>query len=63
MRRPLFGRHGRVVVAVLCGWELVALTPGCPLPTLSQVVRSHPPVGVLLLGLLAHHWFVEAKES
>lgn len=59
MRRPLFGRHGHRVVAFFCGWELVALCPGSPVPTLSQVVKRHPSVGVLLLSLLGHHWFVE----
>lgn len=58
MRRPLFGRHGRMVVALLCGWELVALGPG-PLPTLSECVKRRPIVGVVLLGALAHHFFIE----
>lgn len=59
MRRPLFGRHGRMVVAALCGWELVALAPGSPVPTLSECVKRHPVFGAVLLGALIHHWYLE----
>lgn len=61
MRRELLGPAGPWVVRLLCGYELVALAPRSPLPTISTVVRRHPPVGVLLLGLLAQHWFLEAN--
>lgn len=59
LRRPAFGPHGRKVVAFLCAWELLALIPGSPIPTVSATVDRRPFVGALLLGLLAHHWFVE----
>lgn len=59
MRRPLFGRHGRTVVALFCGWELVALAPGSPVPTLSECVKRRPWVGALLVGALLHHWYLE----
>lgn len=63
MRRdPLLGPHGRKVVVVLCGWEIAALAPRSPLPTLSRVVQAHPSLGVLLIALLAHHWWVEVPE-
>jgi hypothetical protein len=60
LRRPPLGRYGRMVVGALCAYEVVALTT--PLPTISNVVRSAPPVGYVLLALLAHHWFVEDIE-
>ncbi len=62
LRQPLFGRHGKGVVAFFCGWELIALAPGSPVPTLSETVKRAPVVGVVIMGLLAHHWFVEAAE-
>lgn len=58
MRRPLFGRAGPFVVAAGCGWELVGLVSS-HVPTVSQAVRRRPVLGVVLIGLLAHHWFVE----
>lgn len=60
--RPAFGPHGRKVIAGLCGWELAALIPGSPVPTISQTVRSHPTFGWVLLALLGHHWFVEVEQ-
>lgn len=62
-RRPVFGPHGRKVVAFLCTWELSALTPGSPIPTVTETVRRVKPFGVLLLGLLAHHWYLEAADA
>lgn len=59
----MFGVHGRKVVAVLCGWELVALVPGSPVPTVSETVRRCPPLGAVLLCLLGHHWFVEVAPA
>lgn len=59
MHAPLFGRHGRKVVAALCGWELVALVPGSPVPTITQTVSRHPLFGAALLFLLADHWYLE----
>ena len=59
MRRALLGPLGPWVVRVLCAWELVALMPGSPVPTVSETVDRHPWFGLLLVGLLAHHWFVE----
>jgi len=58
-RRSPLGSHGRKVIAFLCAWELLALAPGSPVPTISQTVERYPLFGVLLLSLLAHHWFVE----
>jgi hypothetical protein len=63
IRRPLFGAHGRKVVAFLCGWELVALVPGSPVPTISNVVDRHRWVGATLLFILGHHWFIEVAET
>lgn len=62
MRRPAFGRHGRWVVAVCCTWELVALPQQSPVPTISETVDRHPWFGLILLGLLAHHWYLELEQ-
>jgi hypothetical protein len=59
LRQPPFGRHGNKVVAFLCGWELLALPHRSPIPTVSQTVGRAPVFGVALLGLLAHHWYLE----
>lgn len=61
LRQPVFGRHGRKVVAFLCTWELAALAPGSPIPTVSETVDRHPWFGLLLLLLLGHHWFFELR--
>jgi hypothetical protein len=61
LRRPPFGRHGKRVVALLCAYEVVALHT--PLPTITAIVRQFPLLGVLLLALLAHHWFIELEEE
>lgn len=61
LHAPAFGRHGKKVVIALCGWEILALT-ALPIPTLSATVRRYPSVGWLILGLLGHHWFLEAAE-
>ncbi len=63
VRRPALGRHGRKIIAGLCSWEVAALVPGSPLPTISATVRHHPSFGWVLLGLLGHHWFVELEEA
>ena len=63
VRRALFGRHGRKIIAAFCLWEIVALMPGSPVPTISEVVDDHPGIGLALLAVLAHHWFVEAGEE
>ena len=60
-RRCLFGRHGRTVVASLCGYEVVALMT--PLPTISEIVRRRRPLGWMLLAMLAQHWFLEAVAT
>lgn len=60
-RRCLFGRHGRTVVASLCAYEVVALAS--PLPTISELVKRRPPAGVVLLMLLAHHWYLETPTT
>lgn len=62
LRRPLFGPHGRIVVGVFCGWELVALPPGSPVPTISEVVKRHPFFGAVLLSGLIHHWYLEMEH-
>lgn len=59
MRRPLFGRHGGLVVAGLCGYELAALCPRSPFPPLTRIVHRYPPVGFLLVAVLAHHLLLE----
>ena len=59
MHAPLFGRYGPKIVVGLCGWEIVGLMPG-PIPPLTHVVRRAPVVGVVILALLADHWFFEA---
>jgi hypothetical protein len=63
VRRPVFGAHGRRVIAALCLWEIVALVPRSPVPTISATVRQWPPFGWVLLGLLGHHWFVELEHA
>lgn len=59
VRRPLLGRWGQPITAAVCAYEAVALIPGVPLPTISQIVWRRPWVGLVLLGLLSHHWLVE----
>lgn len=61
MRRALLGPAGPWVVRFLCGYELVALSGRTRLPTITEIVRMHPLVGVLLLTLLAQHWFLETS--
>lgn len=59
-RNPLFGRHGTLVVAGGCIYEVLALLPGSPLPTLTELCRRHPAVKWALTGALVHHWHLEA---
>lgn len=61
-RRAPFRHHGRSVIGALCAYELIALPQRTPLPTISEVVNRHRPLGVVLLTLLGHHWFVELVE-
>lgn len=61
--RPAFGPYGHKVVAFLCSWEIAALVPHSPLPTISATVRRFPPFGWILLVLLGHHWFLEIEEA
>lgn len=63
VRRPLFGRHGHKVVAGFCLWELVALLPKSRVPTVSKTVTTHKPFGYVLLGMLAHHWYLELPQE
>lgn len=41
-----------------CGYECIALVT--PLPTISELVKRRPPAGVVLLAMLAHHWYLES---
>lgn len=59
MRRSPLGPYGRKVVAGLCAWEIVALAPKSPVPTISETVDKFPPFGLVLLALLTHHWYIE----
>jgi hypothetical protein len=59
MHAPLFGRYGSKIVGGLCGWEIMGLLPHSPIPPLTHLVRRHPAVGVVLLVLLADHWYFE----
>jgi len=63
VRRPLLGPRGPAVVVFFCGWELVALLVSGRVPPVTHVVRKHPWFGVVLLSLLAHHWFVEVADA
>src|SRR5690606_35762015 len=63
LTRPAFSGHGRKVIAFFCGWEILAIIPGSPIPTISEVVDRHPWFGVVLLLALAHHWFLEADDE
>lgn len=63
VRRPAFGRHGNKVIAGLCSWEIIALVPGSPVPTISETVERHRWFGWLLLFLLGHHWYLEFHEA
>ena len=60
---PLLGRYGTYVVGGLCGFEIVGLFPGSPSPTISQLVKRHPAVGLMILAALVHHWFLEAERA
>lgn len=62
LRRPPFRHHGRKVIAAFCSYELASLVPKSPLPTISEMVRRRPVVGLMLLALLSHHWFLELEE-
>lgn len=62
-RRPPFGPHGQKVVAIGCVWEVLALIDGVPIPTISETVSKRPWFGWFVLGLLAHHWWLEAEEA
>lgn len=57
LHRPVFGSRGREVIFGACGYEIVALIS--PLPTISELVKRHPTLGVTILLLLAHHWYLE----
>lgn len=61
-RRPPFGRHGRTVIVAGCAYEILALLDPVPLPTISELVRRHPVVGVALLALLGQHFWLEDAE-
>lgn len=50
------------MVAALCGWELAAIHKASPVPTLSAMVKRYPVVGMLLLVLLTHHWYLEVTD-
>ncbi len=63
-RQPLRGRGG-TVVALICAYELVALTDA-PVPTISEVVERGRWGRVLGIGLLAGfacHWWVRFGED
>ena len=60
--RPIFRNQGSKIVATFCLWELIALTPGSPVPTISATVRKHRIFGVILLAALADHWYLEADD-
>lgn len=63
-RNPLFGRHGHLVVAGLCAYEVAAIVSGRAkrlprLPTLTALGRRHQSVKWALTLALAHHWYIE----
>lgn len=62
MRRPVFGRHGPWVVRALCSYELVALLPGSPFPTLTKISDRHRWLKWGLVGVLGHHLFIEVTQ-
>lgn len=67
LRQPLFGRHGHLVVAVLCGYEVAAIASGRTktlptLPTLTHLGRKYPAIKWALSGALAHHFHLELVE-
>ncbi len=57
MKDPL-----RLAVATLCTFEVVAITTR-RLPTLSQLTRRHPGIGIVLLAGLAAHFYVPSNEG
>ncbi len=63
LRKPLLGPVGQPLTAALCAYEAIALLPWVPLPTISEIVWRHPEAGLVLLGLLGHHWFIEKPEG
>lgn len=56
-RRPI--PHGIPIIVAGCSYELVALIPGSPVPTISTLVRRRRSLGVLLLLALTHHLLLE----
>lgn len=75
-RNPPLRDHGKKVVGGLCTYELLALPDWSPLPTISELIQRHRDAGrrpagrlgyagagIALLGLLAHHWFVELVDQ
>jgi hypothetical protein len=62
-RRPLFGRHGRKVIAGLCAYEVLALSRLTPLPTLTTISGRLPALKWALTLSLAHHLHLERSAS
>lgn len=52
-------RETKAVVALLCGYEVVAVTTG-RLPTITALHRRWPIVGAVLVVTLAIHFWVPA---
>lgn len=59
LRRPLFGGYGRRIVAAGCLYEVVALLPSSPVPTISELVKRYPVAGAVIVAALVHHWYFE----
>lgn len=63
----MFGRHGHLVVAALCGYEVAAIASGRTshlpsLPTLTALGRRHPAIKWALTGAITHHLHLELVE-
>lgn len=49
----------KAVVAVLCGYEALAICTG-RVPTITTLNRRHPAIGVALVGALVLHFWTPA---
>lgn len=60
-RRPPLRGYGRPFLAAACAYELTALYRP-ELPTISELVKRYPMLGVGILAALGHHFYLEADD-
>lgn len=65
--KPLFGKHGEKVIVGICLYEVVALVtepvPWIDLPPITELNENFWPVGIAVLGALAHHFYIEDPDK